>query len=47
MLWVVVNECDEIGLNLVLDYFILVCDGGFYGWFYSYWGKYLDWWVML
>lgn len=46
-LWVIVNECDEIGLDLVLDYMILVKEGVFYGWFYSYWGQYVDFCVKL
>ena len=34
-LWVVVNERDELGPNLVPDYMTSVRDGGFYGWPYS------------
>jgi glucose/arabinose dehydrogenase len=41
-LWVVVNERDEIGPNLVPDYLTTVREGGFYGWPYSYWGKNVD-----
>jgi glucose/arabinose dehydrogenase len=41
-LWVVVNERDEIGPNLVPDYLTSVSEGGFYGWPYSYWGKNVD-----
>ena len=41
-LWVVVNERDELGPNLVPDYMTSVQDGGFYGWPYSYWGKNVD-----
>ncbi len=41
-LWVVVNERDEIGPNLVPDYLTSVQEGGFYGWPYSYWGKNVD-----
>jgi glucose/arabinose dehydrogenase len=41
-LWVVVNERDEIGPNLVPDYLTSVQDGGFYGWPYSYYGRHLD-----
>jgi glucose/arabinose dehydrogenase len=41
-LWVVVNERDEIGPNLVPDYITAVQDGGFYGWPYSYWGQHVD-----
>ncbi|GAA0675845.1 glucose/arabinose dehydrogenase [Sphingomonas insulae] len=41
-LWVVVNERDEIGPNLVPDYLTSVKDGGFYGWPYSYYGQHVD-----
>lgn len=41
-LWVVVNERDEIGSNLVPDYITSVREGGFYGWPYSYWGQNVD-----
>jgi glucose/arabinose dehydrogenase len=41
-LWVVVNERDEIGPNLVPDYLTSIQDGGFYGWPYSYWGQHVD-----
>ena len=41
-LWVVVNERDELGPNLVPDYLTSVRDGGFYGWPYSYWGQHTD-----
>jgi glucose/arabinose dehydrogenase len=41
-LWVVVNERDELGNDLVPDYMTAVQDGGFYGWPYSYWGQHLD-----
>ncbi|HUE90780.1 sorbosone dehydrogenase family protein [Pseudomonas sp.] len=41
-LWVVVNERDELGKDLVPDYLTSVREGGFYGWPYSYWGKNLD-----
>jgi glucose/arabinose dehydrogenase len=41
-LWVVVNERDEIGPNLVPDYLTAVQENGFYGWPYSYWGKNVD-----
>ncbi len=41
-LWVVVNERDEIGSDLVPDYLTLVKDGGFYGWPYSYYGQHVD-----
>jgi glucose/arabinose dehydrogenase len=41
-LWVVVNERDEIGPDLVPDYLTSVQDGGFYGWPYSYYGNHVD-----
>lgn len=41
-LWVVVNERDEIGSDLVPDYMTSVMDGGFYGWPYSYFGQHVD-----
>jgi glucose/arabinose dehydrogenase len=41
-LWVVVNERDEIGNDLVPDYMTSVRDGGFYGWPYSYFGQHVD-----
>lgn len=41
-LWVVVNERDEIGSDLVPDYMTSVQNGGFYGWPYSYWGQNVD-----
>ncbi|PIL38029.1 PQQ-dependent sugar dehydrogenase [Massilia psychrophila] len=41
-LWVVVNERDEIGPNLVPDYLTAVQEGAFYGWPYSYWGQHID-----
>jgi glucose/arabinose dehydrogenase len=41
-LWVVVNERDELGNDLVPDYLTSVTDGGFYGWPYSYWGPHVD-----
>ena len=41
-LWVVVNERDEIGSDLVPDYMTSVRDGGFYGWPYSYFGPVVD-----
>ena len=41
-MWVVVNERDEIGPNLVPDYLTSVTDGGFYGWPYSYYGGHVD-----
>jgi glucose/arabinose dehydrogenase len=41
-LWVVVNERDELGSDLVPDYLTAVKQGGFYGWPFSYWGRHLD-----
>jgi glucose/arabinose dehydrogenase len=41
-LWVVVNERDEIGSDLVPDYLTSVRDGAFYGWPYSYYGQHVD-----
>jgi glucose/arabinose dehydrogenase len=41
-MWVVVNERDEIGPNLVPDYLTSVKDGAFYGWPYSYYGAHVD-----
>jgi glucose/arabinose dehydrogenase len=41
-LWVVVNERDELGDNLVPDYLTSVKDGGFYGWPFSYFGQHVD-----
>jgi glucose/arabinose dehydrogenase len=42
MLWVSVNERDELGNDLVPDYMTSVRDGGFYGWPYSYYGSHVD-----
>jgi glucose/arabinose dehydrogenase len=42
ILWTVVNERDNLGEDLVPDYLTRVREGGFYGWPYSYFGKYLD-----
>ncbi len=41
-LWVVVNERDEIGSDLVPDYMTSVREGGFYGWPWSYYGQHVD-----
>jgi glucose/arabinose dehydrogenase len=41
-LWVVVNERDELGSDLVPDYLTSVRPGGFYGWPYSYFGQHVD-----
>lgn len=40
--FVVVNERDELGQNLVPDYLTSVRDGAFYGWPYSYYGQHVD-----
>lgn len=42
VLWVAVNERDELGSDLVPDYMTSVRDGGFYGWPYSYYGQHVD-----
>ncbi len=41
-LWVVVNERDELGSDLVPDYLTSVREGAFYGWPYSYFGQHVD-----
>ncbi|MBX9816548.1 MAG: sorbosone dehydrogenase family protein [Burkholderiaceae bacterium] len=41
-LWVVVNERDELGSDLVPDYLTSVVADGFYGWPYSYYGSHVD-----
>jgi glucose/arabinose dehydrogenase len=41
-MWVVVNERDELGPNLVPDYLSSVRENGFYGWPYSYYGQHVD-----
>ncbi len=41
-LWTIVNERDNLGDDLVPDYFTSVKGGGFYGWPYSYFGKNID-----
>ncbi len=41
-LWVVVNERDEIGNDLVPDYMTSVKEGAFYGWPFSYYGQVVD-----
>ncbi|BAL95995.1 PQQ-dependent sugar dehydrogenase [Rubrivivax gelatinosus] len=38
LLWVVVNERDELGSDLVPDYLTSVREGGFYGWPFRWWG---------
>ena len=42
VLWVAVNERDELGSDLVPDYMTSVREGGFYGWPYSYYGRHVD-----
>jgi len=42
MLWVAVNERDELGSDLVPDYITSVTPGAFYGWPYSYYGSIVD-----
>jgi glucose/arabinose dehydrogenase len=41
-LWVVANERDELGSDLVPDYLTSVQQGAFYGWPYSYYGQHVD-----
>jgi glucose/arabinose dehydrogenase len=41
-LWVVVNERDELGSDLVPDYMTPLVDGGFYGFPFSYYGAHVD-----
>jgi len=41
-LYVVVNERDELGSDLVPDYLTRIQPGGFYGWPYSYYGQHVD-----
>ncbi len=41
-LFVVVNERDELGSDLVPDYLTSVRDGAFYGWPWSYFGQTVD-----
>ncbi len=42
VLWVAVNERDELGDELVPDYLTGVKEGGFYGWPYAYFGTHED-----
>jgi len=42
VLWTVVNERDGLGDETPPDYLTSVCDGGFYGWPYCYWGQTVD-----
>ena len=41
-LWVVVNERDALGSDIVPDYLTSVKEGAFYGWPYSYFGHHVD-----
>jgi len=41
-LWAAVNERDELGDELVPDYFTSVKEGGFYGWPFFYYGQHKD-----
>lgn len=41
-LWAVVNERDQLGSDLVPDYFTRVDFGDFFGWPWYYWGGYVD-----
>lgn len=41
-LWTAVNERDELGDDLVPDYFTHVQPNGFYGWPFTYWGNHAD-----
>ncbi len=42
VLWVAVNERDEIGNDLVPDYMTGLKDGAFYGFPFSYYGSHVD-----
>jgi glucose/arabinose dehydrogenase len=42
ILYTSVNERDELGDELVPDYFTSVKEGGFYGWPYAYFGRHAD-----
>jgi glucose/arabinose dehydrogenase len=41
-LWVVANERDELGSDLVPDYLTSVKEAAFYGWPYGYYGQHVD-----
>ncbi len=41
-LWAAVNERDELGDELVPDYFTSIKEGGFYGWPFFYYGQHTD-----
>jgi glucose/arabinose dehydrogenase len=42
VLWVAVNERDELGDHLPPDYMTGLHEGGFYGWPFSYYGQHVD-----
>ena len=42
VLWVAVNERDELGSDLVPDYMTALREGAFYGWPWSYFGQHVD-----
>jgi glucose/arabinose dehydrogenase len=42
VLWVAVNERDELGSDLVPDYMTGLKEGAFYGWPWSYFGPHVD-----
>ncbi len=42
VLWVAVNERDELGDQLPPDYMTGLREGGFYGWPFSYYGQHVD-----
>jgi glucose/arabinose dehydrogenase len=42
VLWAAVQERDDLGANLVPDYFTHIDQAAFYGWPYSYIGQHLD-----
>ncbi len=42
VLWVSVNERDELGDHLPPDYMTGLHDGAFYGWPFSYYGRHID-----
>jgi glucose/arabinose dehydrogenase len=42
VLWVAVNERDELGNELPPDYMTGLREGGFYGWPFSYYGQHVD-----
>jgi glucose/arabinose dehydrogenase len=42
VLWVSVNERDELGSDLVPDYMTGLRDGAFYGWPWVYYGSHID-----